>query len=117
MYKFTYDFHFMLGGCPAMTSSQGFPRIPLAGGPIIIYVGCFRGRDPVLYMGHLLFGMLLLLQGTGHLMSGTPLPITFEVCGLGLTVTSLWELSRRLGDRSLYLSSVLQVGDHVLYVI
>ena len=60
--------------------------------PILFHIGrstgfyqhnlaCVNGvsdRD-ILYVGHLMSRMLLLVQDVGHLMFGIPLPITFEI--------------------------------------
>ena len=56
-------------------------------------------------MSHLLLGMLLLVQGAGHLMSGTQLRITLGP-GRGVRPNVITEFPsiRRLGDGPLYLS-------------
>ena len=74
----------------------------------------------ILYVGHLLSGMLLLVQGIGHLMYIIPLPITRYSPPAGAdrdVITGSFLAYRRPGDRSLYLSGALRGGDLVLYVI
>ena len=67
-------------------------------------------------MGHLLSGMLLLVQGVGHLMFIIPLPIT--MCSPPACADrDVIRVSRQPGDRSLYLSGILRVRDPVLYII
>ena len=60
--------------------------------PILFHIGrstafyqhnlsCMNGVSDcdILYVGHLMSRMLLLVQEVGHLMFGIPLPITFEI--------------------------------------